>query len=151
MEIISKKSTSYLANAQLKPESKKDASFYYIKGISSYNSGNHEEAEKFFCKAIEVENNNSIAYFNRGTFYLNEKKFKFAIEDFHKALILRPKFSEALYNLACANAHILSFREAIQNLKKAIRLEKRLSKRALSDPDFLNISKMKEFQEITYI
>jgi tetratricopeptide (TPR) repeat protein len=127
----------------------KDAAFYYNRGILEYNSGQKDEAERDFIKATEVENDNSIAYFNRGTFYLNEKKYKFAIEDFQKAIRIKARFAEAHYNLACSYVQILSFREALYSLKKAVNLEMRYATRAAHDPDFVNISRMKEFIEIT--
>ena len=70
MEI--RKNLNMAANfSQVKPD--KDSAFYYNKGILEYNSGQKDEAERDFIKATEVETDNSIAYFNRGTFYLNEK------------------------------------------------------------------------------
>jgi tetratricopeptide (TPR) repeat protein len=149
MEINNKKP---LYTDKVKPDSKtKDASFYYMKGITAYEGGNHEEAESNFSKAIDTENNNAIAYFNRGTFYLNEKKYKPAIEDFMKAIRLRRKFAEAYYNLACAYVHILSFREGLANLKTAVAFEKQFGKLAIADLDFRSIKNMKEFKEITLV
>jgi len=126
----------------------KNAQYYYTQGVIAYQSNKKEEAEKYFSKAIQVENDNSMAYYNRGTYYYNEGKYKFAIDDFKKAIKLKPNFAEAYYNLACAYSKILSFREALSSLKKAISFDKKLVKKAQSDDDFENISKMKDFKEL---
>lgn len=127
---------------------KKDALFYYLRGINNYNSDNKEEAEKDFNQAIEVEKDNAVAYFNRGTFYYNEKKYKPAIDDFTKSTKLRLGFAEAYYNLSCSYVQILSFREGLSMLKKAIQYDKSMVNRAIQDPDFENINRMKEFKDI---
>ena len=130
---------------------KKDATFYFLRGIKHYNSGNKEEAEKDFNEAVKAEGDRSLAYFNRGVFYLNEKKFTNAIEDFFSAIKFNNKFAEAFYNIACCYVQILSFREGISNLKKAIKLDKNLALQAEIDPDFVNVNKMKEFKEAILI
>ena len=126
----------------------KDALFYYLRGIKAYDSGNKEDAEKDFNQALEVEKDNAIAYFNRGTFYYNEKKYKNAIDDFMKASKLRMGFAEAYYNLACSYIQILSFREGLSMLKKAVKHDRNMVDRAMKDPDFENVNRMKEFKDI---
>jgi len=128
----------------------RDALFYYLKGIKAYDEDDKGQAEKYFNQAIEVEQDNAIAYFNRGTFYYNEKKFKYAIDDFIKASKLRLGFAEAYYNLACSYVQILSFREGLNMLKRAVKYDKNMSQRAIQDSDFENINRMKEFKEIVF-
>ncbi|MBC7472649.1 MAG: tetratricopeptide repeat protein [Candidatus Sericytochromatia bacterium] len=151
MEINNKKQLSQTSKVDTDASKKKDATFYYLRGISNYNSDNKEEAEQDFNQSVELGQDNCIAYFNRGTFYFNEKKYKNAIDDFTRAVRLNHKFAEAYYNLACSYVCILSFREGLANLKKAIKNEKSFAQRAIRDPDFININKMKEFTEIVTV
>lgn len=130
---------------------KEDGSVYFLRGIKNYTSGNKEEAEKEFNDAIQYDGENYLAYYNRGVFHLNERQFTKAIDDFLDSIRLNPKFAEAYYNLACCYVHILSFRESLNVLKKAIILDKELGARAIQDPDFTNINRMKEFKEITLV
>lgn len=126
----------------------KSAMFYCDRGIKHYEDGNKDEAEKDFNTAISVEKDNALAYFNRGTFYYNEKRYKQAIDDLLKATKLRLGFAEAFYNLACSYVQILSFREGLNMLKNAVKYDKNMATRALNDPDFENVNRMKEFKEI---
>lgn len=130
---------------------KEDGSVYFLRGIKHYTSGNKEEAEKEFNDAIQYDGENYLAYYNRGVFHLNERQFTKAIDDFLDSIRLNPKFAEAYYNLACCYVHILSFRESLNVLKKAITLDKELGARAIQDPDFTNVNRMKEFKEITLV
>lgn len=130
---------------------KEDGSIYFLRGIKNYTSGNKEEAEKDFNEAIQYDGENYLAYYNRGVFHLNERQFTKAIDDFLDSIRLNPKFAEAYYNLSCCYVHILSFRESINVLRKAITLDKELAPRAIQDPDFNNINRMKEFKEMTLV
>jgi tetratricopeptide (TPR) repeat protein len=151
MEVRNK---SGLASSKVEGKSqgkKEDGSIYFLRGIKNYSSGNKEEAEKDFNEAIQYDGENYLAYYNRGVFNLNERQFTKAIDDFLDSIRLNPKFPEAYYNLSCCYVYILSFRESINVLRKAIALDKELAARAIQDPDFTNINRMKEFKEITLV
>lgn len=126
---------------------KKTAAFYYLAAIKNYQENNYEEAEKNFTQGVLADEEDAIAYFNRGTFYLRQSKFKEAIEDLLKAVKFNPKFADAYYNLACSYVQILSFRQSIECLKKAIKNNKEFAKIAENDQDFININKMKDFKD----
>ena len=63
-----------------------------------------------------------FAYYNRGTIYHATGQSKKAIEDFDKAISLRPSYHEAYYNRGTAFAMTGQFNKAIQDFNKAISL-----------------------------
>ncbi|MFN8577222.1 MAG: tetratricopeptide repeat protein [Candidatus Sericytochromatia bacterium] len=151
MQINNKNQLGNSSKVALDALKNKGAMFYYERAVKHYNAGDKEEAEKDFNQAISVENDNALAYYNRGTFYYNEKKYKPAIDDFMKATKFRAGFAEAYYNLACSYVQILSFREGLNMLKRAIKYDKKMINRAINDPDFENVNRMKEFKDMILI
>ncbi|MEK7434433.1 MAG: tetratricopeptide repeat protein [Cyanobacteriota bacterium] len=151
MEIKRKQDLDKAKVNQASSGKKKEASFYYFRGIKNYQDGNYQEAEKDFNEGILIGESDSVAYFNRGTFYLRQKRYKEAILDLLKSVKLNPKFAEAYYNLACSYVQILSFREGISCLKKAVKHQKIFAQIAENDPDFTNVNRMKEFKEATLV
>ena len=71
-----------------------------IEGNKRYLKGNYHSAIKFYTKAIEENQINSEAFFNRGMAYHDLGMFAQAIEDFTKAIELNSQFSEAYKNRA---------------------------------------------------
>lgn len=72
-------------------------------GIGEYQNGNYDIAIFHFTKAIELNSDNDIAYYNRGLAYYEKGKQtrtdpnNKAIADFSKAIKLDPKFVDAYY------------------------------------------------------
>lgn len=61
--------------------------------------GQYQEAEKVLTKAIKYDKNNYEAYYYRGCAKVNAKKYKEALEDFQKAVDLKPDFADAYFNM----------------------------------------------------
>lgn len=61
-----------------------------VRGISYDKLGHFEEAVLDFNKVIQLDPNNSVAYFNRGSTYDSMGAHDQAISDFGKALELDP-------------------------------------------------------------
>ena len=58
-----------------------------------------EEAEKTLTKAIRYSKNNFEAYYYRGCAKVNTQKYQEAIEDFEKAIALKPDYADAYFNI----------------------------------------------------
>ena len=67
-----------------------------------------------FTEAIELDPENSMLYFNRGTIYDQEKDTENAEKDYMKAIELNPSYFEANYNLGA-----LYFNLGVETIKKA--------------------------------
>ena len=63
-----------------------------------------------------MRNNLGFAYWNKGEYYR-------AIEEYKKAIELKPDYTDALYNLALAYKTQKKFREAEKLLRKIITLK----------------------------
>ena len=59
----------------------------------------YKKAEETLTKAIKYDKNNFEAYYYRGCAKVNAMKYQEAIEDFLKAVELKPDYAEAYFNL----------------------------------------------------
>ncbi len=62
------------------------------------------------------------AYYNRGVFFMNEKRNEEAIKDFNKAIELKPGSASAYNNRGIVYANEKRFNEAIADFNKAVEL-----------------------------
>ena len=53
-----------------------------------------EKAEEAFTKAIKYDKNNYEAYYYRGCTKINQNKYKESIDDFKKAVELKPDYAD---------------------------------------------------------
>lgn len=58
-----------------------------------------DEAEETLTQAIRYDKHNFEAYYYRGCAKVNAKKYKEAIEDFEKAIEIKPDYADAYFNL----------------------------------------------------
>jgi tetratricopeptide (TPR) repeat protein len=58
-----------------------------------------KKAEETLTKAIKYDKNNFEAYYYRGCAKVNAMKYQDAIEDFLKAVELKPDYADAYFNL----------------------------------------------------
>ena len=76
-----------------------------------------------FNKAIKINPDNEVAYYNRGIAYKNMKQYKKAIQDFDKAISLNPNLEAAYINRGVAYMDGLKqYEKAILNFNIAIQL-----------------------------
>ena len=59
----------------------------------------YEKAEETLTKAIKYDKNNFEAYYYRGCAKVNAMKYQEAIDDFLKAVELKPDYADAYFNL----------------------------------------------------
>jgi tetratricopeptide (TPR) repeat protein len=68
---------------------------------------------------IQLEPQNSFAYFNRGNIKNRMRDFEGAISDYSMAISLEPEFAEAFYNRALTLIYLNQNKEACYDLSKA--------------------------------
>jgi tetratricopeptide (TPR) repeat protein len=73
-------------------------------------------------KALAVNPNDAVAYYNRGTGHLNLDEYDLAIADFTKSIELEPKGADAYFNRGMAYRLQRKNAEAIQDYTKAIEI-----------------------------
>ena len=99
-----------------------DTQLIYLLGLTSINTQNYTEAEKYFAKLISIKQSAEV-YYTYGNIQKKLKKFNDAIVSFENAIKLKPNFSEAYNNLGNTRKLIGQRNEAIKNYKKAISLK----------------------------
>jgi tetratricopeptide (TPR) repeat protein len=92
-------------------------------GAELSNEGRWEEAIAEFDKAIDLDPDYAMAYYNRGLTYHKLEKHDQAIADYGKAIELDPGYSEAHYNRGHAFFELDEYGLAIADFDKAISLD----------------------------
>ncbi|MCG6944838.1 MAG: tetratricopeptide repeat protein [Deltaproteobacteria bacterium] len=87
--------------------------YYYLK------SGNLQEAELHFLRAIEIENSYPTPHNNLGVVYLKQDRPELAEKEFLQAVRLNPQYTKAQYNLAVALFHQKRYVDAAKAYFKA--------------------------------
>lgn len=96
-----------------------------IKGNESYKKGEFEIAESNYTKAIEANDKNSIAYFNKGNALLKQNKYSAAASMYAAAInssnnvFIKVK---AAYNKGVAEAKQKNWQQAVEAFKQALKM-----------------------------
>ena len=99
-----------------------DPQLIYLLGLTSINTKNFTQAEKYFAKLLSMKEN-AETYYTYGNIQKKLKKFKDAIISYENAIKINPNFSEAYNNLANTKKIIGERNEAIKYYKKAVNLK----------------------------
>ena len=92
---------------------------YYNKGVRQAKKGNYEKAKKFFSISID-EYPFSKAYYNRALAKSCLKEYASAIEDYTKAIALKPNFPVAYNNRGADKNELKDYTGALNDYTKAI-------------------------------
>jgi len=85
-------------------------------------NGNYDRAIADCNKAIEINPNDAVAYYNRGSVYPDKGNYNQAIADFNKAIEINPDYAKAYANQGIAYARNGNYDKAIANFIKAIEI-----------------------------
>jgi Tfp pilus assembly protein PilF len=89
-------------------------SFTFIKSRS------YSDPITFYNTAVSKNPNSAITYYNRGVLWMARNDYKAASEDFSKAIILCPDYTEAYNSKGVANDNLGNLQEAVNDLNKAV-------------------------------
>lgn len=87
-------------------------------------------------------------FYNLGIIRHNQEEYDEAIELFNEAQRLNPKADHVYYALAASYAMKNAVEAVIENLDRAIKLNKDNAVYAKSDPDFDSVKEEKEFKDL---
>ena len=73
--------------------------------------------------ALEVTDNNWLAYYNRGTSYCSLGNLRQAIENFNRAIEIKPDYIQAYNNRGGAYNELGNYGQAMEDLNRAIELK----------------------------
>lgn len=96
-----------------------------IKGNESYKKGEFEIAESSYSKAIEANDKNSIAYFNKGNALLKQNKYSDAATMYAAAINNSKDVfikAKAAYNKGVAEAKQKNWQQAVDAFKQALKM-----------------------------
>ena len=79
-----------------------------------------ENSETLFSHAVAVVKNNSIAHYNLGEYYAGKGRLDEAMDNYLKAIQIRPGYDDALNNLGVALALKGELDEGIARIREAI-------------------------------
>jgi len=96
---------------------------YFENAMHKVTQNDFESAIDLFSKALQIENDKSKVYYNRGVAYLNLEKIDLAIFDFNKLIELDPNNA---FNYSCrafAKARSTNKKGALEDYEKALELD----------------------------
>ncbi|MGK7893742.1 MAG: tetratricopeptide repeat protein, partial [Xenococcus sp. (in: cyanobacteria)] len=129
----------------IKPD---DPIFWYNRGVQLSNLGRSEEAIASYDKALAIKPDNDSAWYNRGIALGNLGRYEEAIASYERVVEIQPNDHEAWYQKADIYAIQNQVDLAIENLEKAILLDKKYCNMAMEDSDFDNIRQDLRFQKL---
>ncbi len=93
-------------------------------GIFAYRQVSYwKNSFTLFTHALEVTQNNYIAYCSLGVAYGELGRYQEAIESYNQTIRIDPAYAEAHYNLGVAYVTVGRYQEAIESSKQAIRIK----------------------------
>lgn len=69
------------------------------KGNVALNSGNLDDAIKYYSEAIALDNKNHVLYSNRSAAYAKAGKYTEALDDANKTVAIKPDWAKVLYTV----------------------------------------------------
>jgi len=97
-------------------------SSYITSGNDLYAQHNFKGAIDEYTKAIELNENSSIAYHNRGLAWQASKDYPKAIDDYNKAISLDDKYTDAYNNRGIVWYNMGDYSKSMEDYNKAIQL-----------------------------
>jgi tetratricopeptide (TPR) repeat protein len=91
---------------------------YYLKGYNLDYSGNHEEAIKYYEKAIDLNPNDADYWTSKGATLYDLKDYNKALQCFEKALELDPSYDIAYLKIGECKYQDHKYSEALEYYKK---------------------------------
>ncbi len=92
-----------------------------------YNGEQYEEAIECFGKAIQIQPDNAMFYYNRGASYSACEKYKKALLDYNEAIRLDSQHVETYYNRGIAHYMLKEYDKALADFDMAIKFNPQYS------------------------
>jgi tetratricopeptide (TPR) repeat protein len=125
-----------------------NSSAWVNKGNALNNLNKYQNAIECYNKVLKIEPETTGVLDNKGRALSKLNRYEEAIECYNKALKLDLNNPIIWYNKACVESVHNNKGKSVESLKKAIDLDKNFVDFAITDEDFDNIRKTKEFQDL---
>ncbi|XP_078263288.1 uncharacterized protein ttc6 isoform X2 [Rhinoraja longicauda] len=100
----------------------KSAKLFTNRGVINQFMGDLPDAMRDYQRAIVLDPNYSLAYFNKANLYLYNSQFQQAHNHYTKAIDLQPRDESALLNRAICCVMLKLVKEALEDFEEAIKL-----------------------------
>jgi len=118
------------------------------RGLTYHKLVKYEEALADYNRSLELKPDAPNTLNNRGGVYAKLERYEEALADFNHSQELRPEHPDTIYNLSCLFSLWGKTKDALDNLEKAISLDKNCCKDAKTDKDFDNIREDPRFKKL---
>lgn len=122
--------------------------------ILSFNLNKYDETRELISQGLKINEdiannvNKSFLLNASGVLYYKQKNFDKAIIEYKNSIDIYPKNENSYYNLSCIYSLKKNNNEALQYLKKAIQLNPEIKKKAVQEPDLVDIKNLEEFKKL---
>lgn len=96
---------------------------YVFTGNKHFEKGEIEKAISAYSKAIDLDENNAVAYNNRGYLFYTIEENKKALKDFNRAIKISSDYKYAFYNRANTYSRIGKYQKAISDYDMVTNLD----------------------------
>lgn len=96
---------------------------YMHLAIVYYQMGDEMQTMNICTKIIELDPNDSMPYYNRGSIYSNMGLYEKALQDLNKTIELAPDYASAYNNRGLVHEKMEHYQEALTDFDQAIELE----------------------------
>lgn len=88
-----------------------------------YQTGDEMQTLNMCTKIIELDPNDGMTYYNRGSIYSNMRLYEKALNDLNRTIELLPDYGSAYNNRGLVHERMEHYTEALEDFSKAIELE----------------------------
>ncbi|ETR73723.1 MAG: tetratricopeptide repeat protein [Candidatus Magnetoglobus multicellularis str. Araruama] len=125
-----------------------EVSRLYEKGLQKQVEKKYDSAIAYYKKCLDISPHMAPALNNMGVILLKKREYQSAKQYFFTAIKESPDYVDPYYNLACLFSQINDTHQAIEYLKKAVRIAEEARNWAITDRDFAPLYELKEFNMI---
>lgn len=97
---------------------------YIRSGNRYYDKKDYQNALESYNRAVELDENNAVAYYNRGCVFSRQKEYNKAIADYSKAIELDKNYVNAYYGRGIVYGEQGKYDKAIEDYSRTIELDK---------------------------
>ncbi len=107
----------------------------------------YSKAKQFYTKLIGLLPDDDFGYTKRAHSFYAAKEYQLALNDFNKALEIKPAEASHHYNRACMLSLLGKTSESLASLRTALALDRSLAKLAATDGDLMNLRSSRDLQK----
>jgi len=117
-------------------------------GYARFHLEDYGESLRIYDKVLDIDVTNAETWNLKALVHYEQKKYSKALDSIEKAIESEPTFGMAWYNKGCFLSILNQVSEAIDALRRAIEIDVKNARKAVKDPDFVNVRVEEGFKRI---